>query len=172
MNGKARWGWAPAAALLCLGTVGCGSSHRRATATTTTTTLSGPAASAGGTTGRPSAKSQAASRTLAPGGTRPQVGKTAGRSGGSAAPTSPAPTPESSPPPGGYSLRLKAAVEAFVNCMAQHGVKLPPPNFSAGPGQILSSKGVDTATPAFQSALRSCGLDLVAILRAGGARVG
>jgi len=55
--------------------------------------------------------------------------------------------------------------------MDDHGAHLPPPNFSGSPNEILSDKGVNTSTPTFQSALQACGVDLISILRAGGASI-
>jgi hypothetical protein len=70
---------------------------------------------------------------------------------------------------GRYSPQLRSAILTFYTCVREHGVKLAPPNFAGKPSEILSSKGVDTKSSQFQSAMNGCSSDLIAILRAGGA---
>jgi hypothetical protein len=73
-----------------------------------------------------------------------------------------------SKPKGGYSPAVESAINTFVSCMDEHGVKMAKPNFSGGPEEILSSKGIDEHSPQFQAAMNACGSDLIAVLRAGG----
>lgn len=173
MNKTGSWGGIALAALVCAAAAGCGSSQPKTAATTiTTTTLPGlattPAKRATGGNAATAKRPKGSSTSTATSTGRTTTEGAAPSSGHTPSP----PTQQSSPPPGGYSPQLKAAVTSFVNCMDEHGVKLPPPNFSAGPNQILSSGGVNTASPTFVQAIQACELDLLGIIRAGGVRFG
>ncbi len=51
--------------------------------------------------------------------------------------------------------RYTHALHSFADCINAHGVNLPPPNTS-GTGAIFSAEGVNTASPAFKTAIAAC----------------
>jgi hypothetical protein len=53
------------------------------------------------------------------------------------------------------SPALKAALVAYAACMREHGVSMPEPNIK-GPGPIFDPKQVDTASPQYASAAKTC----------------
>jgi hypothetical protein len=61
---------------------------------------------------------------------------------------------------------FKRALDAFVACMGEHGVHLPPPNTS-GTGPIFAAGVLDTKSAPFRSAVKSCGSGLAAAFRLG-----
>ncbi|HUN77786.1 MAG TPA: hypothetical protein VMU32_02580 [Solirubrobacteraceae bacterium] len=63
------------------------------------------------------------------------------------------------------SPAFRTALAKFGDCLREHGVKLPPANTS-GKGPIFDTKGVDTASPTFREAERTCRSTLLAGLRA------
>jgi hypothetical protein len=61
---------------------------------------------------------------------------------------------------------FKRALDAFVACMGEHGVHLPPPNTS-GTGPVFAAGLLDTKSAPFKSAVKSCGNGLAAAFRLG-----
>jgi hypothetical protein len=61
-----------------------------------------------------------------------------------------------------------ASLRTFARCVRSHGIKIAEPNLS-GHGEIFSSKGINSNSPQYRSALEACEADLLAILRAAGA---
>jgi hypothetical protein len=147
----------------------CGGSSKHAVASTAgsaSTATARTLATATRATGNQSGRAQGGAGTAAShGGTRaPAAGGGSNPSGnassGSHGSGHGAPT---------YSPALRSAIVTFTGCMREHGIKLHAPNFNGKPSEILSSKGIDTKSAQFQSAMNACGTDLLAILRAGGA---
>lgn len=160
----------------------CGGSSKSAGASTRAAALSTITASTsrsapptrpsapGGTAARSTSGSGASTRSAsAPGAS--QGNASAGHQATSTKSRHTSPPRHESKPANGYSPALKSAVSTFVSCMDGHGIHLPAPNFSGGPNEILSDKGINNNTPQFQSAMNACGADLIAILRAGGASI-
>jgi hypothetical protein len=57
---------------------------------------------------------------------------------------------------GGFkSAKDKTALTAFAACMRENGVKLPAPNTS-GQGPVFDTKGLDTSSQQFKSAVQKC----------------
>ncbi len=70
--------------------------------------------------------------------------------------------------------QFKAALSKFSACMTEHGIKLPPAN-SSGTGPVFNTKGVDTSSPQFKSAVAKCRPALAKafpVLPGSGARAG
>lgn len=157
----------------CLALAACGSSSKSPSANASARTATVQTLAATRTTAaRPGAHASGGSAKGQHGGTQAPGARAAGGAGASAHASSGAHhsgSHASKPQPHQYSPALKSAILALVGCMRQHGIKLPAPNFNGKPSEILSSKGVDTKSPQFQSAMNACGTDLLAILRAGGA---
>jgi hypothetical protein len=60
------------------------------------------------------------------------------------------------------SANLAQRSVQFATCMRSHGIKLPPPNTSAG-APVISSKGVDTSSPAYTKAEAQCARKLALV---------
>ena len=60
------------------------------------------------------------------------------------------------------------ALTKFASCMRENGVNVPAPNTS-GTGPIFNTKGLDTTSPAFKSALAKCRPMLSGAFHPGGA---
>jgi hypothetical protein len=162
----------------------CGGSSKQAAASTKTASLStlGAAGSAAAghtsrsaqsasystTTSAASAHREASTRSTATHSASPSRETPTGQRGTSQ-PKRSSSSPADRKPKGGYSPAVKSAINTFVNCMDEHGIKMATPNFSGGPEEILSNKGINEHSPQFQAAMNACGSDLIAILRAGGA---
>lgn len=58
---------------------------------------------------------------------------------------------------GGFfkNAKAKTALTAFAACMRENGVKLPQPNTS-GQGPVFDTKGIDTSSAQFKSAVSKC----------------
>ncbi|HLI33309.1 MAG TPA: hypothetical protein VKU89_11340 [Solirubrobacteraceae bacterium] len=57
------------------------------------------------------------------------------------------------------SAAFKKRLDEFATCMRSHGIALGAPNTS-GKGSIFATRGLDTASAAFRSAVTSCRADL------------
>jgi hypothetical protein len=67
--------------------------------------------------------------------------------------------------------RVVQALRQFAACMRQHQVNLPEPNTS-GKGPVFDTKGINTSSPQFRTALVACSATLRNLLRASPGRAG
>jgi hypothetical protein len=160
----------------CLAATACGGSSSKPNANASTATAN---ASGVTTPSSPAHGSTSAHGYVPPGGSagNGSGGTSAPNSGGGGSNTSPSgsPTEQTSPqhlPPHSskYSNAVVAAATTFANCVRSHGVPIQQPNFS-GHGEIFSDKGVNPNSPQFHEALKACEAYLLALLRAGGAKL-
>ena len=63
------------------------------------------------------------------------------------------------------SQRFRQFLLTYAACLHNNGAGTPPPNTSGG-GTVFSLKGLNTASPRFKAAARTCRSTIVAALRA------
>ncbi len=61
------------------------------------------------------------------------------------------------------SPAIKEGFVKYAACMREHGVSMPEPNVN-GPGPVFDPKQIDTSSPNFQSASKTCRSKLQALI--------